>query len=195
MDQDQGAGENQEACHPEPEAGRDRARLLHYLSILQPSDWRKDEHKCSGVGRVRGAQGRSNANQTGLTSLLWLISMTIEKWFIRLAGFLLLIHGGIEVLGLLGFLGFPPTFAFAEISANWPVAIWIGVVSGVLRVLAAAGLFGNRRWGWMLGLLLCVITMASLTFYLPFGLMDSVLSGAVLALLVIARYENEKIIE
>jgi hypothetical protein len=112
-----------------------------------------------------------------------------------LAGFLLLIHGGIEVLGLLGFLGFPPTFAFAEISANWPVAIWIGVVSGVLRVLAAAGLFGNRRWGWMLGLLLCVITMASLTFYLPFGLMDSVLSGAVLALLVIARYENEKIIE
>lgn len=121
--------------------------------------------------------------------------MTVDKWCIRVAGFLLLVHGGIELLGLVGFLGFPPTFAFAELTANWSLAIWIGVVSGVLRVLAAAGLFGNRLWGWLLGLLLCVITMASLTFYLPFGLMDSVLSGTVLALLVIARYKHERIIE
>jgi hypothetical protein len=33
------------------------------------------------------------------------------------------------------------------------------------------------------------------SFSLPFGLMDSVLSESALALLVITRYRNEKIIE
>jgi len=36
--------------------------------------------------------------------------MTKAKWLIRLAGLFLLIHGVIELSGLLGFLGFPPTY-------------------------------------------------------------------------------------
>ena len=65
-----------------------------------------------------------------MATLLWLAAMAFKKWFIRLTGFLLLVHGGIELLGVLGFLGFPPAFAFAELTANWPLAIWIGADHG-----------------------------------------------------------------
>jgi len=68
-------------------------------------------------------------------------------------------------------------------------------VSGVLRILATAGLFANRKWGWVLALLLSVITFAMLTFYLPFGVMDAALVGLVIALLLTGRYGNEKILE
>lgn len=124
-----------------------------------------------------------------------LIQMTKGKWLIRLAGLFVLIHGVIELSGLLGFLGFPPAYIFAELNANWPLTIWVGVVTGVLRILATAGLLANRKWGWVLALLLSVITFAMLTFYLPFGVMDAVLAGLVIALLLTGRYGNEKILE
>ncbi len=38
-------------------------------------------------------------------------------------------------------------------------------------------------------------TLASLTFYLPFGVMDAFFSGTVLTLLVITHYRDAKIVE
>jgi hypothetical protein len=121
--------------------------------------------------------------------------MTRRKWLIRLAGLFLLIHGVIELSALLSFLGFPPTYIFAELNVNWPLTIWVGVVAGALRILAMAGLFTNRKWGWVLALLLSVTTFTMLTFYLPFGVIDALLAGLVLAFLVTGRYGSEKILE
>jgi hypothetical protein len=49
------------------------------------------------------------------------------------------------------------------------------------------------KWGLALGILFSATTLASLTFYLPYGVMDALLSGIVLILLVVAHYGREKI--
>jgi len=122
--------------------------------------------------------------------------MTMKR-LLTVAGVLLLVHGLIEVMGLFAFFSpsNQPSFIFEELTRNWQYAVWIGVISGFLRILAAIGIFVNRRWGWALGVLISATTFVSLTFYLPFGIMDAILSGAVLILLLVFNYGNAKIAE
>jgi uncharacterized membrane protein (UPF0136 family) len=106
----------------------------------------------------------------------------------------LLIHGVIELLAILGFFtGEAPPFIFPEVRENWQQAVLEGSISGVMRVIAAFGIFRGMKWGLALGILLSATTVASLTFYLPYGVMESLLSGIVLILLVVAYYGKEKI--
>jgi hypothetical protein len=121
----------------------------------------------------------------------------MKRW-LTVAGVLLLVHGVIEIAGLFSLLlpnSQPPAFVFQELRQNWQMATWIGVVSGLLRILASIGIFKNRQWGWVLGVLMSLITFAMLTFYLPFGIMDSIFAAIVLAVLIISRYSDAKIIE
>ena len=119
------------------------------------------------------------------------------KRFLTIAAGLLLVHGLIELMALFAFVSptNQPAFIFEELARNWQYAIWVGVISGILRILAAIGIFANRKWGWALGGLVSMTTLVSLTFYLPFGVMDALLSGAVLTLLVVAHYGDTKIVE
>lgn len=119
------------------------------------------------------------------------------KRVLAVAGVFLLIHGLVEVLGLLSLL-IPlqqHPFIFEEIKQNWQSAVWVGAISGSLRLLAAGGIFANRKWGWVLGIMMSVITFTMLTFYLPFGVMDALLASVVLALLLISNYGGAKIVE
>ena len=75
-----------------------------------------------------------------------------------------------------------------------PVALaGVGVILGLLRLLSAAGILTNRLWGWVLGLLVSLVTFSMLTFYLPAGMSDAVLSGLALVGQVLARFGNQKI--
>lgn len=69
----------------------------------------------------------------------------------------------------------------------------VGFISGVMRIFATLCVFRGMRWGLALGIVFSATTLASLTFYLPYGVMDALLSGIVLTLLVVAYYGKEKI--
>jgi hypothetical protein len=108
-----------------------------------------------------------------------------------LASVLILSHGLIEVLSLVWL--FLPTsfhFAFEELNQSWQATMVVGVVMGLMRITAAAGLFMNQMWAWVLGLLLSVITITMLTLYLPAGATDSILAGGALVLLVVGKFHG-----
>ena len=117
--------------------------------------------------------------------------------FLAIAAVLLLVHGLIELMGLFAFVSpaNQPSFIFEELTRNWQYAVWVGVISGILRILAATGIFANRKWGLALGVIISTTTLVSLTFYLPFGVMDALLAGAVLTLLIVSNYGSTKIVE
>jgi uncharacterized membrane protein (DUF2068 family) len=107
------------------------------------------------------------------------------------------LHGLIEMASITlvaapGF--FHQEFAFEELSSQPAALAGVGVVFGLLRLLAAAGIFSNRLWGWVLGVLISTATFAMLTLYLPAGMTDAVFSGLVLACLLVARYSGERIL-
>jgi hypothetical protein len=111
------------------------------------------------------------------------------------AALLLVIHGALEVMGVLAFVSpsYRPTFIFGELSRNWPYAVWAGVIAGVVRILAATGILARRKWGWALGLAISATTLVTLTFYLPFGIMDAVLAWAVTILLIVWHYGGARL--
>lgn len=115
---------------------------------------------------------------------------------LKAAGIFLVVHGVIELLAILSLVtGQPPPFVFQEIKENWQYAILIGLVAGTMRIIAAVGVFKSMKWGLALGIAMSIITHSSLTFYLPYGVMDSLLAGIVLVLLVMAYWDKEKIVE
>ena len=116
-----------------------------------------------------------------------------SKYLLKVAGVALVIHGVIELLGLFSFFtGEPPNFIFPEIKANWQQAIIVGVIAGAVRIVAAVGIFRIRRWGVVLGMVQSAITLATLTLYLPFGVMDAALSSIALVVLVMVWWGKEK---
>jgi len=117
------------------------------------------------------------------------------KRLLTAAAVLLLIHGLVELMGLFAFVSpsYRPSFIFEELSLHWVYAVWVGAISGTVRVLAAAGILAHRRWGWALGLVISGTTLVTLTFYLPFGIMDAVLAWAVVSLLLMSHYGGARI--
>jgi hypothetical protein len=116
-----------------------------------------------------------------------------SKSLLKVAGVALVIHGAIELLGLFSFFtGEPPNFIFQEIKTNWQQAVIVGVIAGAVRIVAAVGIFRIRRWGVVLGMVQSAITLTTLTFYLPFGVIDAALSSIALVALVMVWWGKEK---
>jgi hypothetical protein len=109
----------------------------------------------------------------------------------------LFLHGLIEIAAITlvvapGF--YHQEFAFEELASQPAALAGTGVMFGLLRWLAAAGILTNRLWGWVLGILLSAATLAMLTLYLPAGMTDAIFAGVVLACLLAARYGKERIL-
>jgi hypothetical protein len=121
----------------------------------------------------------------------------LAKRLLGAGAIILILHGVMELLPSILWI-FPsasmPTFIFNEIAENWQMILWVSLVAAALRMIAALGILRNLKWGWILGILISLVTFAMLTFYLPMGIVDAVLSGSVLVLLVIGRYQEEKIL-
>jgi hypothetical protein len=116
------------------------------------------------------------------------------KHLLTVTAVLLIIHGIVEAAALLAFVSpsFQPSFVFEELSRNWKYAIWIGVISGCIRILAAVGILACQKWGWALAIVISVTTLLTLTLYLPFGIMDALLAWPVMILLIVYHYKGAR---
>ena len=110
------------------------------------------------------------------------------------AAILLIIHGVVELAALLAFVSpsYRPSFIFEELSRNWTYAVWVGAIAGCIRILAAAGILACRKWGWALAIVVSATTLLTLTFYLPFGIMDALLAWPVMILLIVSHYKGAR---
>lgn len=112
------------------------------------------------------------------------------------ASILILVHGFIEIAAIVSlFVPLPFHFVFEELNRAWQATVIVGVVSGVLRICAVVGILRNRLWGWVLGLVMCIITFSMLTLYLPAGAADSILAGGALILLLIGKLGSTPIFD
>jgi hypothetical protein len=116
---------------------------------------------------------------------------------LAIAAALLILHGIVEVLPAFVIFfpaaDFAPEFIIGDLAAHWQMTLGFSVVCGLLRLAAGAGILRKMLWGWLLGIILSVITLTVLTWYLPMGVMDAVFSGPVLLLLLIGRFPVTKI--
>ena len=115
---------------------------------------------------------------------------------IRSASAVLFIHGVIETFS--GFMSFAPSekikghiFALSFLKDNLITVGLVGVIFGVLRIIAAIGLRRERLWGWYLAVIMCVITLALMIFMVPSGIGDGILTGLAIVWLLIGRYGRE----
>ena len=126
----------------------------------------------------------------------------------KIASILMIIHGGfIEIGGCLFLLPvlFMETntpninqyFSFIVpcFQENLYMMMAMGAIYGIIRVVGAVGLWKNRKWGLVLAVLNCVITMVLMTFMLPAGIVDGIFSCSALVLILTQYFGDEKIIE
>jgi hypothetical protein len=120
--------------------------------------------------------------------------------FFYVAGAALIIHGLIELAPLLfqNKANAPQgremqKFIFEPLQNNMKVTTLVGGIFGVVRLLAALGIFLSLMWGWALGVIISVVTFVIMTLYLPWGIMDGILSGIALISLLIGYFGSQRI--
>jgi hypothetical protein len=120
--------------------------------------------------------------------------------FLYVAGAALIIHGLIEIAPLLfKSVGSSPQgqgmqkFIFEPLQNNLKVTTLVGGIFGVVRIIAALGIFLSLMWGWALGVIISIVTFVVLTLYLPWGIMDGILSGIALIGLLIGYFGGQRI--
>ncbi len=128
----------------------------------------------------------------------------MEKVILIIAAILLILHGLME-LAPLPFLfrsksgsrntgkGIPK-FIFEPLQNNMRLTMTLGIIFGFLRVIAAIGMVTNFMWAWVLGVVISGVTLTIMTFYLPMGIVDGVLSGLTLISLLMAYWGSQPIL-
>lgn len=117
----------------------------------------------------------------------------------RVAGILLILHGLIEVAGMV----FINSIPFALISfggltgpaleRNVSAIAMYGVFWGIARFIAAWGAWSLRKWAVLLGIILSTVTMIAAITIIPAGVTDTLFAVPVLILLLYAWFGNESI--
>ncbi|HLO31773.1 MAG TPA: hypothetical protein VK249_21650 [Anaerolineales bacterium] len=87
-----------------------------------------------------------------------------------------------------------PRFIFEPLQNNIRTTMFLGLIFGFIRVIAAAGIAGNFMWAWGLGVSISIVTLMIMTFYLPMGIVDGILSGITLLSLLITYWGNRPIL-
>ncbi|MCS7016811.1 MAG: hypothetical protein NZM42_11925, partial [Gemmatales bacterium] len=108
------------------------------------------------------------------------------------------LFGIFELFGLLMLLippGFMPTTEFMPTDFKAQSVFWgfMSGIYGVSRIIAGYAIWVNKKWGMILGLLLCVTTMIVAPTIIPFGLVDLILTMVISVSLLYAWYGDEKI--
>ncbi len=118
------------------------------------------------------------------------------------AGVALVIHGLIELAPVLFQNKGNPAqpqgrqmqkFIFEPLQNNMKITTLVGVIFGVVRIIAALGIFLSLMWGWALGVIISVVTFIIMTLYLPWGIMDGILSGITLISLLMGYFGGQRI--
>lgn len=116
----------------------------------------------------------------------------------RLASILLVLHGLIEIAGLI----FINSISLALISfggltgpaleRNASAIAMFGVFWGIARLIAAWGAWSLHKWAMVLGIILSSVTMAASITIIPAGVTDTLFAVPVLILLLYAWFGNER---
>jgi uncharacterized membrane protein (DUF2068 family) len=85
-------------------------------------------------------------------------------------------------------------FIFEPLQANKEITYLLGGVFGILRIIAGIALIMNLMWGFYLAIILCIVTLMIMTFYLPAGIFDGVVTGIILITLLCTYFGNKPII-
>ena len=115
----------------------------------------------------------------------------------RIASIFLILHGLIEIVGLLFINSMPQTMtSFGGLTGslleqNAQVIGVFGALWGISRLIAATGAWSLRKWGILLGIILSMITLVAAIMIIPAGVMDTILALPALILLLYAWFGNE----
>jgi hypothetical protein len=115
----------------------------------------------------------------------------------RTASILLILHGLIEISGLILINSIPlALISFGGLSGpdlerNVSAVAMFGVFWGIARIIAAWGIWSLRKWAIMLGVILSTITMITAITIIPAGVTDTLFAAPVLILLLYAWFGSE----
>ena len=115
----------------------------------------------------------------------------------RFASILLVLHGLIEVAGLVLINTIPNALiSFGGLSGpdleqNTSAIAMFGVFWGISRTIAAWGIWSLRKWAMMLGIILSIITMIAAITIIPAGVTDTLFAAPVLIFLLYAWFGSE----
>ena len=123
----------------------------------------------------------------------------------KIAAIIMIIHGAMMEAGsglmLMPFVfkgsldlnAIPPIFAIDFFRNNIIFMIPMSVVFGIARVIGTIGVLKNRKWGFILSVINCILTMNLMLFIIPVGIVDGILACSALVLLLTGYYGNETI--
>jgi hypothetical protein len=123
----------------------------------------------------------------------------LQKWSARLAGILLVLHGLIELSGIFMPDNFAENLQFfhgmdpSQIAANSISIVLIGAMWGIIRLVAACGIWANKRWAAALGIAMSAATLVTALSVIPAGVVDTFLTAPVLALLLYTWFGRENL--
>jgi uncharacterized membrane protein (DUF2068 family) len=125
-----------------------------------------------------------------------------RKLSARIASILLILHGLMEVAGLLGILF--PAQAFAQtlenfggmgksqIANNIMSITLLGLIWGITRFIAAWGIWSMKKWAISLGCAVSIMSLLAAISIIPAGVADTLLSAPVLIFLLYTWFGNAK---
>lgn len=128
----------------------------------------------------------------------------INKKF-KIAAILMIIHGammealtGIAMFPLaiksgMNDAALPFIFAIDFFRENILFMLPMAVIFGVVRVIGAVALLKNRKWGFVLSVINCIVTMNVMLFMIPSGIADGILACTALILLLCGYFGKEEI--
>lgn len=115
----------------------------------------------------------------------------------RIASILLILHGLIEITGLVFINSTPDTLiSFGGLTGslleqNAQLIGVFGALWGISRLIAAAGSWSLRKWAILLGIILSIVTVVAAITIIPAGVADTILAMPVLILLLYTWFGNE----
>ncbi len=84
---------------------------------------------------------------------------------------------------------------FDELLKHQPILIFpVFLFFASLRLASAIGLFQGRMWAFWTTILVCVSTILWAPFLMPYTGFEMLLDGAILLLLLVARFGNQSIL-
>ena len=117
---------------------------------------------------------------------------------LKIASILLWVHGLIEILGGVTLLTLPPELL--TVTVPWAgrelvFMAMISAISGGFRLFIGYGVWLMRKWGAVLGIIFCAVTMVAAPQIFPFGIMDIIFATVILVLLVTAWFGKEMLVK
>jgi hypothetical protein len=121
----------------------------------------------------------------------------------RIASIVLMLHGLMEVAGLVAIASPAQTFAQTfenfggmgktQIAASMMPIILLGVMWGITRFIAAWGIWSMKKWAISLGCAVSIISLIAAISIIPAGVADTLLGAPVLILLLYTWFGSAKI--